>query len=80
MKRLILLAALLWAGAACAQAYPSKPIKFVVPFPPGGNLDFLARAIQPRFCEFLGVRFMQGTLRVGARTVATGDGVWKILN
>ena len=55
MKRLILLAALLWAGAACAQAYPSKPIKFVVPFPPGGNLDFLARAIQPRFSEFLGV-------------------------
>jgi len=54
MQRLVMLAALLWAGAACAQAYPNRPVKFVVPFPPGGNLDFLARAIQPRFSEFLG--------------------------
>ena len=40
-------AASLVAGSALAQAYPSKPIKFVVPFPPGGILDFVARTLQP---------------------------------
>ena len=40
--------------AVLAQPYPNRPIKFVVPFPPGGNLDFIARAIQPRFSEQLG--------------------------
>ena len=42
------------AGSALAQAYPSKPIKFVVPFPPGGNLDFVARSLQPKMQEVLG--------------------------
>jgi tripartite-type tricarboxylate transporter receptor subunit TctC len=67
LQRLVMLAALLWAGAACAQAYPSRPVKFVVPFPPGGNLDFLARAIQPRFSEFLG-----GTLVIDNKGGAGG--------
>ena len=42
------------AGAAFAQGYPNKPVKFVVPFPPGGNLDFVARALQPKMQEVLG--------------------------
>ena len=37
-----------------AQNYPNRPIKFVVPFPPGGNLDFVARSIQPKMQEVLG--------------------------
>ena len=31
-----------------------KPIRVIVPFPPGGNLDFIARTIQPRLSEALG--------------------------
>ena len=58
MKRLgfaAFLFAFLLAGAAFGQAgYPNKPIKFVVPFPPGGNLDFVARALQPKMQEVLG--------------------------
>jgi len=45
---------LLLVGGAGAQPYPSKPVKFVVPFPPGGNLDFVARTLQPKMQEVLG--------------------------
>ena len=45
---------LLFSLAVQAQTYPYKPIKFVVPFPPGGNLDFVARNLQPKMQEVLG--------------------------
>lgn len=37
-----------------AQSYPSRPIRFMVPWPPGGGIDITARALQPRLAEFLG--------------------------
>ena len=45
---------LAFGAAAPAQPYPNKPIRFIIPFPPGGNLDFVARTLQPKFSEFLG--------------------------
>src|SRR5687768_10936300 len=39
---------------AFAQAYPSKAVRMVVPFPPGGTTDLIARVVQPKFQEFLG--------------------------
>ncbi len=54
MKLLQLIFGLLLSIAAQAQPYPSRPIKFVVPFPPGGNLDFVARTLQPKMQEVLG--------------------------
>ena len=55
MKRLTLfLAALLAAGAALAQGYPSKPIRVVVPFAAGGTSDILARAIGPHLTSAWG--------------------------
>ena len=39
---------------AQAGSYPTKPIRLVVPFPPGGATDILARAIGQRFSEVLG--------------------------
>ena len=51
----LVIAATLLGGTALAQGtYPSRPIKFVVPFPPGGNLDFVARNLQPKMQEMLG--------------------------
>jgi tripartite-type tricarboxylate transporter receptor subunit TctC len=42
------------AAPAVAQAFPSQPIHVVVPFPPGGGTDALARAIQDPFQKALG--------------------------
>src|SRR5512134_3838771 len=43
-----------WAAIASAQPYPSKPVRFIVSFPPGGSSDLIARAIAPRMSERLG--------------------------
>src|SRR5688572_33423135 len=39
------------AGAASAQDYPNKPIRFVVPYPPGGASDVTARVIGQKMGE-----------------------------
>src|SRR5579885_879073 len=44
----------LTAPFAGAQEYPSKPIRFLVPFPPGTATDALARAIGPKLHEMWG--------------------------
>jgi tripartite-type tricarboxylate transporter receptor subunit TctC len=55
MKRfLAAFAALTFAGAAMAQNYPTRPIRLVVPYPPGGNVDITARIIGPTLGELLG--------------------------
>ena len=37
------------------SVYPSKPVTLVIPFPPGGGTDSIARMIQPKLSELLGV-------------------------
>lgn len=42
------------ASTAAAQDWPAKPIRFIVPFPPGGGTDVIARIVQNRMSEGLG--------------------------
>jgi len=51
---LMLCVAVCLPGAVMAQAYPSKPIRLIVPFPPGGAVDILGRAIATKLGDALG--------------------------
>ncbi len=53
-KYLFLFSILLFPATGMAQAWPSRPIRFIVPFPPGGGTDVNARIIAPRLSAALG--------------------------
>jgi tripartite-type tricarboxylate transporter receptor subunit TctC len=69
------------ASLSWAQTYPSKPIRFIVPFPAGGSTDAVARALQPALEKILGQPVVVenragagGTLGVDAIAKAAPDG------
>lgn len=56
-KRALLLSALALVcltRGALAQTWPAKPIRLVVPYPPGGLIDNMARLLAPRLAHELG--------------------------
>src|SRR6185295_1990310 len=54
MRLIVLIAALAASAAAFAQGFPSRAVTIVVPYPPGGLIDIVARLIQPRLQTELG--------------------------
>lgn len=54
-RRLLIAAPFLLAGPASAQVWPSKPIRWIVPYAAGGPADALVRAVAPKLSENLGV-------------------------
>jgi tripartite-type tricarboxylate transporter receptor subunit TctC len=54
MRLWLVLAGLLLAGSVMGQAYPSKPVRWIVPTGPGSAVDVTARRIAPRLSEALG--------------------------
>ncbi len=54
VRKLIAVALFAAASVASAQDYPAKPIRFVVPYPPGGGTDIIARIVQEPLTKALG--------------------------
>jgi tripartite-type tricarboxylate transporter receptor subunit TctC len=76
MKFLISLALALCAISTAAQTYPSRPVRMVVGFPPGGGTDITARMLAPKLFEYLGQQFVVEN-RPGATTNIASDLVAK---
>ncbi len=62
--------------AAGQQEYPTRPIRIVVPYPPGGSIDFLARLYGPRLADSLGRQVVIDN-RGGGNTIIGNDIVAK---
>jgi len=65
-------------GAASAQSYPSKPIKMIVPFPPGGPIDVMGRLVGDRMSAALGQNVIienrpGAGATIGSRAVASAE-------
>jgi len=81
MKRLALAVLFLLVGVAYAQPYPSKPLRLIIPFPPGGSNDVVGRAIANQLGERLGQAVVVdnrggagGTIGMDAAAKAAPDG------
>ncbi|MDQ2185592.1 tripartite tricarboxylate transporter substrate binding protein [Alcaligenaceae bacterium A4P071] len=78
MKRTMLLSwvamSLLAVAGSAHAAYPDRPIKMIVPFPPGGGTDVVARVVGKRLAEVLGQAVVIEN-RPGASTVIGAEAV-----
>ena len=84
--RLALAASLLAALPALAQDWPGKPVKVIVPFPPGGGTDTVARPIAAKLAQILGQQFVidnrggaGGTIGAAAAAKSAPDGYTVLL-
>ncbi len=62
-------ASLVYAGSVCAQNYPVKPIRIIVPYAPGGSTDVVMRILAPRLTEILGQQAVVENRPGGSSTI-----------
>jgi tripartite-type tricarboxylate transporter receptor subunit TctC len=81
MKALTFLIGMLLAAAAAAQQYPARPVRLIIPFPPGGSNDVVGRVIATQLSERLGQSVVVenrggggGTLGINAAAKSPADG------
>ena len=68
--------ALLWilsAAQAAAQQWPAKPVRFIVPFPPGGSTDVAARTIADQLGRSMGAQFVVENRAGGGGAIGTTE-------
>jgi tripartite-type tricarboxylate transporter receptor subunit TctC len=87
LKTMLALCLCAAALAASAQPYPSRPIKMIIPFPPGGTLDTLGRNLAQKLGEQMGQQFVvenkpggNGTIGADAVAKAPADGYTLLFN
>lgn len=75
------------SAAAAAQAWPTRPVKMIIPFPPGGTLDVVGRQLAQRLGDQLGQAFVvenrpggNGTIGADAVAKAPADGYTLLFN
>jgi tripartite-type tricarboxylate transporter receptor subunit TctC len=68
---LLIVCAAVFAGSAHAQTYPVKPVRFIVPAPPGSTPDFLARIIGQKLTEKWGQSVLVETVLGASGNIAT---------
>jgi len=81
LARFVLALTLLWCVQGVAQSWPSRPIRLIVPFPPGGTTDLVARLVQPYLQQSLGTGIVvdnrggaSGAIGAGLAARAAPDG------
>jgi tripartite-type tricarboxylate transporter receptor subunit TctC len=64
-------AAFMDAQRVAAQTYPNRPVRMIIPFPPGGNTDIIARIVSPRMSEALGQQLIIDNRGGAGSTIGT---------
>src|SRR2546425_654883 len=72
LTRLTAILLALSCASAYAQPYPTKPVRLIVPFAPGGSNDIMARLIGQKFGEAFGQQFVVDN-RAGASGIVGTD-------
>ena len=87
LAALVATAALISAPLAFAQSYPARPVKVIIPFPPGGTLDAVGRMLAQKLGDQLGQTFVvenrpggNGIIGADAVAKATPDGYTLLFN
>ena len=87
VRTLVAAATALTAASAMAQAWPSKPVRMVIPFPPGGTLDMVGRTLAQKLTEQTGQTFFvenkaggQGMIGADSVAKAPADGYTLLFN
>jgi tripartite-type tricarboxylate transporter receptor subunit TctC len=73
VTRILLVAVFALAATAQAQTWPAKPVRFIVPFPPGGATDVAARSVSDRLSQALGQQFLVENRAGAAGAIGTHE-------
>ena len=87
LRNLLAISTLTLATGVAAQGYPNRPVKVIIPFPPGGTLDIVGRMLAQKLGDALGQQFVvenraggNGSIGATAVTKSANDGYTLLFN